>query len=441
MAKVLLIGALPPQLMRDRKVDAANYRTWQFLEPLTVAGHAVVLCADCAPGDVECDARSALPDLAGFHPIVPTERRWAARLQAAHDRFRPDCIVAVNFFPCLYATKLRTDRPLWMDVYGDQITIQQSFCYRAASDRGLPTTIRFMKQVLQSGDVFSVCGEPQKHMLVGELAMSNRLNRATFGFDFLRVILPGASGATAAHAHGRASLRSRLGLSLDDFAVLWCGGYNTWTDVDTLFSGVEDAMSRDARIHYVSLGASTYEAAGNVYDRLRSKIDRSPNAARYHLLGWQPWSEVAQYYGCCDVGLNIDAMHYETLYGTRTRLVEMIAAGLPVITSQGTELSGLLRDLGAGLTFTVGNSNELHDRILRLAADPSLLERLSRAAARVAEEELSFQRTTEPLRDWVRAPTLAPDREHRGRLTPLAAKHHVRGLLRHVAWQVTGRDR
>jgi glycosyltransferase involved in cell wall biosynthesis len=445
MAKVLLIGTPPPQLRKGRRIEASHYRTWQFVQPLVDAGHEVAVCAGEVGDGRPTDTGSSIPfpGLALFQPIAFGSRGWIATLQDVHDRVQPDSIVAVNFFPCLYATKLRTDRPIWMDIYGDQITIQQSFCHRARSDRGMPTTVRFMKQVLHAGDVFSVCGEHQKHMLTGELAMAGRLNSRSFGYEFARVVLPGAPPVQA-RIDGqavRAATRDWLGLKPDDFAVLWCGGYNTWTDVDTLFGGIEGAMARNVRIHYVSVGASTYEAPDNAYQRLLRMIERSPYAARWHMLGWQPWSEIPRYYQSCEIGLNIDAMHYETLYGTRTRLVEMIAEGLPVLTTEGTELSGLLRDWGAGVTFPVGRSIRLQECLLELARDANHVVQMSRTAKRAARVELSFERTTAPLCAWVQNPNPAPDRERRSGSVPLAAGHRLRALARHVAWQMTGRDR
>ena len=41
MSKVLLIGYNPPQLIQGVKIEAAHYRTWQFLEPLIDDGHEI----------------------------------------------------------------------------------------------------------------------------------------------------------------------------------------------------------------------------------------------------------------------------------------------------------------------------------------------------------------------------------------------------------------
>jgi glycosyltransferase involved in cell wall biosynthesis len=447
MRKILLLGYPPPPMVGDVKIEAAHYRTWQFLQPLLADGHQVCLCAGVA-GEAAPDITmpAAWEKQLSYHYISFGQGGWQAALQQIHDTLAPDCIVAVNFSHCLYATRLKTDKPIWMDIYGDMLTILQAAAFRAQSDRGLITTAGFMRQVLRRGDVFSGCGQPQAHLTVGELAMSGRLNRHTFGYEFTRVILPGSPPRSEMPAAGNQSpdraWLAQFGLSHNDFVVLWCGGYNTWTDIGTLFTGLEQAMAADERIHYLSVGASTYQGSDNVYERFLSLIASSPHRNRFHMLGWRPWSEMGAFYRSSDVGLNIDALHYETIYGTRTRLVEMIAAGLPVITSLGAELSYLLQEAGVALTFTVGDASRLRQQILTLALDDDCRHQMAARASHYAAHDLSFYQTTAPLRAWVSEPSPAPDRRRQSwNDVSQEWEHKARARLRWGLWQLTGRDK
>jgi len=401
--RVLLLGYNPPQLLSGARIEAAHYRTWQFLEGL-LAGDCRVLLYGGARGEAAADP-ALLPiawrDQVVYSAFVPDDSTWRAVLQQTHDNFNPDCIVAVNFSHALYATTLRTDRPVWMDIYGDTLTIQQAAMYRAQSNRGLDTTIWFMNQVARAGDHYSVCSVPQKHMLVGQLSMAGRLDARTFGHDLVDVIEPGVAPTSGAQQLTRSAAREELDQSPEAFVVLWCGGYNTWTDVDTLYQGLEQAMRADARVHFVSIGASTYEAADNQYERLLRLVDGSPYRERFDMRGWQPWETIPRYYAAADVGISIDALHYETIYGTRTRLLEMIGAGLPVLTSLGSELSYILQERGAALTFEPGDAQILGEHITGLVNMPNQHRALAEAATRLGQTELSFAATTGPLRRWI----------------------------------------
>jgi len=446
MARILLLGNHPPPFLPGQKIEAAHYRTWQFLEPLLETGQRVLLCAGVKGEAPESPDRATSQLGKGtleYRHIRFGERSWMHELQRAHDDFHPDCIVAVNFSHCLYATRLKTNRPVWMDIYGDTLTIQQAYCHRLGSNRGMATAIRFLRQILRFGDVFSVCGQPQKHMLVGELGVCGRLNHRTFGYDFVRVVLPGSVRPQLSEEKSEfSSLRSQIALAPDDFAVLWCGGYNTWTDIDTLFKALEWVMGRDPRVHFVSVGASTYDSPDNMYSRFESLVACSTHKDRFHLLGWQPWQQVSQYYQGSQVGVNIDAMHYETVYGTRTRLVEMIGSGLPVLSTAGTELSYLLEKWGAGSTFEVGDWQELGSQILRLAREEGLRQKMAEAARRCAQNQLSFSNTTSCLRAWVESPKKAPDgRTEASSGRSQEVRHQARALVRSLIWQVTGADK
>jgi glycosyltransferase involved in cell wall biosynthesis len=207
--------------------------------------------------------------------------------------------------------------------------------------------------------------------------------------------------------------------------------------VNTLFKALEQAMGNSARIHFVSVGASTYTAAETQYDRLVQLVTQSRFASRFHLLGWRPWKDIPSFYHGSDVGINIDAMHYETVYGTRTRLMEMLAYNLPVLTTEGCELSYILRQQQVGVSFPVGDDATLAQHIRQLADTPAELEGMRRLAKRVVIEELSFQTTTAPLRRWAAAPQPAPDRAAvRSRQYLQNTKFRMRTVARLFLWQL-----
>ena len=428
------MGFPPPPYQPNSKVEAAHYRTWQYIQPLLEDGHTVGLCV---PRGSEPPAPGMLPKHLRWFEVPYDVVGWPRALQAAHDEFDPACVLGVDFYPSLYATRLKTRRPMWLDLYGDPLTISQVARFRRGSDQGIGTAIALLAQVLQRGDKFGACGIPQQQALVGELAMAGRLNSRTFGYNLVDVVYPGAPPVAVEQPSDRAAQRQSLGLTADAFVALWCGGYNTWTDVNTLFEALEQAMAHNPRVHYVSVGASTYQANETQYDRLVKLVAHSPYVDRFHLLGWRPWQEVPGYYRLADIGVSIDALHYETILGTRTRLVEMLAYGLPAITSEGCELSYLLPVRQAGLNFGVGDGAQLAAHLLRLADQPQELDALRAGGQRLVQSDLSFAATTATFRAWAAKPQVAPD--HASGHT-LGVRHSViyrlRTLTRLALWRL-----
>ncbi len=440
MSNILVLGYELPSLASSA-IEARSYRTWQFVEPLLSDGHRVCLISS------HTDDQHDVPHGHGAALTVCRlnlrRRGWLTQANRIQQAFNPDGVLAVMFNSALRATRLATDKPIWMDLYGDKLAETQIAEHVQNTDRGRGNMLRYLHTILHVGDVYSTCSTPQKYALVGQLGMASRLNRQTVGYEFVHAILPGASNAAADKVHITEATRLRSTLVPDDaFIVMWCGGYNVWTDVDPLFGALSEAMSRDPRVHFVSVGAGVKLPNNDSYERFAAKIEPSPHKARFHLLGWRPASEVPAFYRQADVGINLDLLHYETVLGTRTRMIEMMRHGLPVVTSLGCELSEIVRDQSLGLTFPIGDAPAFAQCLLTLAADDAVHSAMSTRALHYATNQLSFAETTRPFRQWARAPYHAPDHANPN-ATSNAEKveHELRTLARGVLWRVWGLER
>jgi glycosyltransferase involved in cell wall biosynthesis len=300
-----------------------------------------------------------------------------------------------------------------MDIYGDPIAENQALMFSTRTNRGLYSRIRIDKHVLKYGDVFSTCGIPQKYALIGKLAHLGRLGKDTFGYDFAYEILPGVE-LSLPQKNTEQLLRGKI-VQPDDFIVLWCGGYNVWTDVKTLFDGLEYAMQNNHRIKFVSVGGPAVD--DKPYQQFLALINNSCYKDNFKMLGWKPHSEVKSYYQEADVGISIDKYHYETLLGTRTRLTEMMGYNLPVITTLGCELSYILKEYNAAITFPIGDYQKLGEGLIKLADSEELKNQLRINASRLIKEKLSFEMTTKSLRNWVNNPYFAADKINKNYLS------------------------
>lgn len=436
MSRVLAIGWELPEYKAGDRIEAANYRTWQLVEALRGDGHEVCLAA----GRIEGEFPSGpLPRSTGTRlihvPIRFTRPGWIGHLQKIHDTFQPDCVVGITTQGGLRATRIQTSAPQWIDIYGDPTAEKQTMAYLAGNDRGVATMSRFVREVLSKGDVFSACGGPQRHALIGQLAMAGRLNHATFGYEFVHVIPPSPVSETAAGRGG--ALRGTL-VPSDSHVALWCGGYNFWTDVDILYHGLEAAMEGDPRLHFVSVGAAVKGCTA--YDRFAEMVRRSSRAERFHLLGWQPISRVPDYYADADLAITLDAACYEAELGTRTRLVEMMQYGLPIVTTPACELSYAIRDEGLGLTFLIGDWQQMGRQILELSLKDERRRQMGERARDYAASTLSLGSSTAPLRAWVPNARRAPDRRQENRNGVFSWRYSSRTLLRRALWSLAGLD-
>lgn len=437
MSRILVLGYELPGLA-DGAVEARSYRTWQFVEPLLACGHEVCLIASYKKNQLHVPHQ--MHPLLTYHRLNLMEFNWQKHVNAASEAFQPDATLSIMLNNGLRATRLASKKPLWIDLYGDRVSEGQVSSHTRRSNRGIKILFEYLDIILRHADVYSTCSTPQKFEVVGQLGMVERLNRETIGYDFVHAILPGAPSQPRAIGD-TIQLRGEK-IPEDAFIVLWCGGYNVWTDVQTLFWGLNDAMERDPRIHYVSAGAAVSMQNNTSYDRLLELINRSPNKHRFHMLGWQPSSVIPGLYHQADVGVNLDASHYETMLGTRTRLVEMMHHGLPVITTLGCELSYIVKNQELGLTFRIGDAKMFSNQIRELARDDSMQKKLAKRARDYTRHELSFEQTTQAFLEWAREPNFAPDRgRKRNRFLLEDLEFNLRATLRSILWKFLALER
>jgi hypothetical protein len=129
--------------------------------------------------------------------------------------------------------------------------------------------------------------------------------------------------------------------------------------------------------------------------------------------GWVATKEVPDYYFESDVGVNIDRSSYEMLIGCRYRILDMLRAGLPVITTLGTEISHVVMEERLGGTFSPAHAEGLRDAILTLARDESLRRRCALRARECVLKNRLVGKVMEPLQQWAREPRASSSRsEH-----------------------------
>jgi len=443
MSRIMVLGYELPLLARGA-IAACSYRTWQLVQPLLDDGHELLLCVPSTKpsGLVE----HPLGERVAYRHLRYAGPGWMRQLNRWHDAFCPQGVLAVMYPNAVRATRLGTDAPIWIDLYGDRL-VEEQLCLLSwgESSRGWYRQVREMTRILRLGDVFSTCGEPQRFSTIGQLAKAGRLNGHTIGYEFVHSILPGVgiSQQPRASLADRKRLRQSAGLPTDSdaYVVLWCGGYNVWTDVETLFHGLEWAMKRRPDLQFLSVGGAANVPNNQTYDRFLNMIEQSAYRERFRMMGWVPASQVPDYYQLSDVGINVDAHCYETELGTRTRIVEMIGHSLPVITTLGCQLSAIIEERHLGMTCPIGDVRALGDCLVAMGESAQLRRELAQRARDYARERLAFDVTSSPLRAWARSPWHAPDK-----LVPTdswiqKAVSIARFLARSMLWRFWGLER
>ncbi len=409
LSRILVFGNAPLPFEPLRLQRSGNLRTWQFVKPLLDAGHEVLLLGVRIPDSYPEESPPLIDQRLGAlqYSSMTVERfNNSADLQRQHDAFAPDAVLGINTFPAAQAVGLQTDCPIWCDLNGWAMAEAQTKAATYDDDRFLSHFWNLERPVLDRADVISAVSQAQTHALVGEAATRGRLSRVMVGYELCRHI---PNALVASHAPADPGLVRGNLVPADAFVLLWVGGYNTWTDVDLLYDALDLAMGRLASLRFVSTGGALQGHDEVTFERFRQRIAASTFAHRVHFAGWVPTSQVPSYYAAADLGLNVDLASYETTFGARNRINDMLKAGLPILTTLGTEISCQLAERSLVLTAKLGDAKGLAQQITWAHEHRNELRAMGRDAQSFAQTTFSYARTTGPLVRWARSPSRAPD--------------------------------
>jgi len=441
LSYLLLIGVGPLPFYQSDRLYGFGIRAWQFALPLLDAGHRVTLVT-CEFG-IERESEILIKyrsnpaqwaDLEHLPLPQPNPRNFnllLSRLDEIVRNARPDGIIAAgSTIATNLAAHLNTSLPMWMDMFGDLFAEVQAKLPFTKAGEEIEFFHQVLARVLWRGDRFSVVSEMQRGAAIGQLGLMGRLNEYTLGEELVWTI-PCAMNGKIAPVRRRPLLRGKQ-VETGDFLVLCSGGFNTWTDVDTLFEGVEGAMGLNRRVHCVVTGGAISGHHEDGYRRFQERVAKSPYEKRFHLLGWLPTADVDQITLECDLGLNVDLPIYESVLGSRNRMLFWLQCGLPILTTVNTEISQLLSEHQMAIGVPSGAGRTIAQKIHEAAMDPTEIKKRAVKAKRFAYEYLTFEETALPLVHWAKKPQRARDNRARGELTGSQTFNRVDALWR--AW-------
>ena len=285
----------------------------------------------------------------------------------------------------------------------------------AGRDSAVAGAMRSLTAVLRTAD-WVVCANPaQRALWIGHLAALGRLSTAGYEADpTLRDLVDEVPFGLPARPPAPAPapvLRGVLaGVEPDAEVVLWGGGIYDWLDPVTAVRAMGIVSRRRPRARLVFLGGAHPD---RTVSRSRAATRAHEEAGRLGVLdrsvvfhpGWVPYAERGGWLLEADVALSLHLDHLETTFSHRTRILDCLWAGLPVVATGGDPAALLLERTGAGLTVPAGSAGAAAAAIERLLDDGAA----ARSAARAAAAGLTWKAVAEPLVAYCADPHRALD--------------------------------
>ena len=347
-------------------------------------------------------------------------------------------------FPQLEAT----ERPILVDLYVPFV-LENMFHHRSRhADPGvLRAASRHDAAVwtrqLERGNLFLVANRAQHDLVLGALLALGKIDpqAALAGLTHSLLTVPFGVQEGELPVVDRAALRRGLGLPEDAFFLLWGGVLTDWFDPLTLLDAMARLRGQTPPVHllFLSTGHANpdlppFAMAARARARAR-ELGLDGETVHFHE-GWVPYGERGKFFAAADAGVSISPVHLETRYSFRTRFLDYLRFGLPIVATGGDPLALDLAERGCLREVPQRDAQALAEAIRTLATDPGRRVALA-AAARRAAEDYCWSKVVAPLAETLRG--LQSDPARLGMLPDLSGPRirgggRVKAALRRIPW-------
>ncbi len=270
---------------------------------------------------------------------------------------------------------------------------------------------------LRRGDFFLCASERQRHFWLGHLAAIGRLSPTVYDADpTTRSLLAVAPFGLPGKPPQRTGpgLRDTLGLGSREKVVLWAGGVYSWFDPLTLLRAVHALRDehRDLRLVFLGMRHPNPDVpemgmAGQTR-RLAQALGLTGEQVFFNET-WVPYAERQNWLLDADAGVSTHFEHVETTFAFRTRILDYLWAGLPIVTTGGDAFAELVAAEELGVVVPAQDPVALAAALHLVLYDDAFAARCRDRIAAVAQR-YTWEAALAPLAAFCRHPRPAPDR-------------------------------
>jgi glycosyltransferase involved in cell wall biosynthesis len=188
----------------------------------------------------------------------------------------------------------------------------------------------------------------------------------------------------------------------------------SWFDPLTLIRAVEILRQRrgDVRLVFLGMKHPNPEVAEMDIGAQTIRLSDSLGLTGKHVFfneQWVPYEERQNWLLDADCGVTTHYEHVETTFAFRTRVLDYLWAGLPIVTTDGDSFADLVREEKLGVVVPAQDANALAEALERSLYDTEFaagcVERIAAVAQRFA-----WPNALAPLVEFCRDPRPAADR-------------------------------
>jgi glycosyltransferase involved in cell wall biosynthesis len=317
-----------------------------------------------------------------------------------------------------YPLLARLDKYVIVDLY-DPILLSILAQYEG-NNTSLNASYNLMHQVLERHMAladFSICAsERQRDYWLGRYCALGRLTPDLYKFDrsfrkLIDVVPFGLSQKEPART-GPGMKGSVPQIASDDFVLLWGGGIWNWFDPITIIEAVSKLVPKYPRLKLYFLGVKSpnpevplMEMAVRAQQRAQELNIYNKNV--FFCETWTSYEDRVNYLLDADAAVSAHFDLPETRFSFRTRVLDYLWAGLPILTTCGDQLADMIAAGQAGEALPYGNVDSWANAIARLMESADLQRKYQQGSSELAKQ-FHWNNVSKPLLEFCANPHRLP---------------------------------
>lgn len=388
-------------------------RYWEFARVLS--HHFAVILA--VPPFVE----QGPPPEASFPAKIKVCRQEADLYALARET---EVIVTVGTVLAVHPDLVKLNKPLVLDTYMPFLLERLELYTEPGSKPDSLLAYEQDRNVLNTqlriADFMICASDKQRDYWLGLLSALGRLNPYTYQDDktFRRLIDVVPFGLPQKQARHTKQVLKGVYKSIepDDEVLIWNGGIWDWLDPFTLIRAIPLVRQRRSKVKLVFMG--TRRPNANI--AMRTVIEQAIALSRELDLydksiffnEWVPYQERQNYLLEADLGVSLHLNHIESKFSFRTRFLDHLWTGLPLLATEGDVLGAELVKLDLGRTVKAGDVTAVAEAIIDMLRNNNDLRQRYQTRMADITTQYQWESVTQPLIDFCANPYFAPDKAY-----------------------------
>lgn len=330
-----------------------------------------------------------------------------------------DVVVCAGFLMHRYPFLKTLTQPIVADLYDPfvlenlEIHAAKPLAEQAAIHR---IDLMMLNEQLRRGDFFLCASDRQRDFCLGMLLANGRINPSTVRVDrtlrqLIDVVAFGIPD-TPPERQGAVLKGIYPGIPPNARVVYWGGGIWEWLDPLTAIRAMAEVSRQrpEVVLFFAGVRHPNPEVPPVRMAAAAQELSRSLGLTERCVFfnDWIPYARRGDYLSEADIGLSLHLDNIETHFAYRTRLLDYIWAGLPMVVTGGDALSARAEKAGVATIVPPGDASAVATALLqqleRADRQPS-----GRARPQILVDEMRWSTVVRPLLDFCRSPRRAAD--------------------------------